>query len=42
MYSARAFGGFFVISTPKGIFTSNECLTTLGISGEVLYKVILN
>ena|ERR1044072_2856922 len=41
-YNANAFGGFYIISTSKGLFTSNECLTTVGQGGEVLYKITLN
>jgi small subunit ribosomal protein S8 len=41
-YNAHNFGGFYIISTSGGLYTSNECLTTNGLGGEVVYKIILN
>jgi small subunit ribosomal protein S8 len=38
-YSFNNFSGFFIISTSKGIFTSNDCLLGYGISGEILLKI---
>jgi ribosomal protein S8 len=36
-----SFCGFFVISTSKGLFTSNDCLLGLNVSGEVILKVVI-
>lgn len=35
----NSFCGFYVISTPKGLFTSNDCLLGLNVCGEVILKV---
>lgn len=40
-YNKTNFGGFYIISTSKGLFTSTDCLLGLGISGEVLLKVVV-
>lgn len=41
-YNAHSLACFYIISTTKGIYTSNECISGLGTGGEVLYKVVLN
>ena len=38
-YSKSNFCGFYIISTPKGLLTSHDCLLFEHISGEVLLKV---
>jgi ribosomal protein S8 len=38
-YNAHAFGGFYIISTSKGLITSNDCLLGNRISGEILLKI---
>jgi ribosomal protein S8 len=38
-YNNHNFSGFYIISTQKGLFTSNYCLLDGRISGEVLLKV---
>jgi len=38
-YNAHAFGGFYIISTSKGLITSNDCLLGSRISGEILLKI---
>jgi ribosomal protein S8 len=38
-YSANTFGGFYVVSTSRGLLTSTDCLLHQNISGEVLLKV---
>ena len=38
-YSAKGFGGMYVVSTPKGLLTSTECLLSSHISGEILLKL---
>lgn len=39
LYYFDNFSGFFVISSPKGLITSNDSLTGLHLSGEILLKV---
>jgi ribosomal protein S8 len=39
LYNAHAFAGFFIISTSKGLVTSNDCLFSRRISGELLLKI---
>lgn len=41
-YNAHNFGGFYIVSTSGGLYTSNECLTISGEGGEVIYKLTLN
>jgi len=41
IYSFRSFSGFYIISSPKGLITSNDSLLGLRLSGEVLLKVSL-
>ena len=38
-YNLNSFCGFYVISTSKGLVTSNLCLLGKNISGKVLLKV---
>jgi small subunit ribosomal protein S8 len=38
-YSKLNFSGFYIISTSKGLVTSNDCLLGQSISGEVLLKI---
>jgi ribosomal protein S8 len=33
------FSGFYIISTSKGLLTSNDCLLSTHVSGEVILKV---
>lgn len=40
-YNKENFSGFFIISTPNGLFTSNECLLYRYISGEILFKIYI-
>lgn len=40
-YSKENFSGFFVISTPIGLITSNETLMFEHISGEILFKIYI-
>lgn len=40
-YSKENFSGFFVLSTPLGLITSNETLLFRHISGEVLFKIYI-
>jgi ribosomal protein S8 len=40
-FSKNNFSGFFVISTPNGLMTSNTCLLYKYLSGEVLFKVFI-
>jgi len=42
LYNGHSFGGFYLVSTSKGLYTSTECLTVLRSGGELLLKVILN
>lgn len=39
-YHVGAFYGFFIISSPKGFITSNDCLLSLRTSGEVILQVM--
>ena len=39
LYNQHDFAGFYVISTVKGLFTSDICLLYGHISGEILLKV---
>src|SRR6185312_8983060 len=39
LYNNHNFSGFYIISTQKGLFTSNYCLLDGRISGEILLKV---
>jgi len=38
-YNNNNFAGFYIISTQKGLFTSDYCLLDGRISGEILIKV---
>lgn len=38
-YSLHNFSGFYIISTQKGLYSSNYCLLQGHLSGEVLIKV---
>jgi len=40
-FNKNAFAGFFVISTSKGLITSNDALLGYGNSGEILLKVYI-
>lgn len=40
-YNKENFSGFFVISTPIGLITSNETLILGHMSGEVLFKIYI-
>jgi ribosomal protein S8 len=40
-HNKENFSGFFIISTPIGILTSNECLLYKHISGEILFKIYI-
>jgi len=39
VYGKDKFSGFYILSTSKGILTSNDCLLGQGIGGEVLLKI---
>jgi small subunit ribosomal protein S8 len=39
LYNKNSFAGFYIISTAKGLVTSNDCLLFRHTSGEVLLKV---
>jgi ribosomal protein S8 len=39
VFNANSFAGFFIISTPIGLVTSNDCLLGGHLSGEVLLKI---
>lgn len=39
VYNNHSFIGFYIISTPQGLVTSNYCLTNGHLSGEVLIRV---
>jgi ribosomal protein S8 len=41
IYSNNSFTGFYIISTPKGLTTSDYCLLQGRISGEILIRVEL-
>jgi ribosomal protein S8 len=38
-YSVSNFSGFYIISTSKGLLTSNDCLLGLNVSGEIILKI---
>jgi len=40
-FNKNAFNGFFIVSTPLGVFTSIDCLFFKVRSGEILLKVII-
>ena len=40
-YNINSFAGFYIISTSKGLFTSNTCLLGKNISGKILLKVFV-
>jgi small subunit ribosomal protein S8 len=39
VYNYNNFSGFFIISSPRGLVTSNDCLLGMRTSGEVLLQV---
>lgn len=39
VYNYNSFAGFYIISSPKGLVTSHDCLLGLRLSGEVLLQV---
>lgn len=41
VYSKNNFSGFYILSTSKGILTSNDCLLGQRIGGEVLLKICI-
>ena len=38
-YNVTNFSGFYIISTSKGLLTSNDCLLGLNVSGEIILKI---
>lgn len=40
-YNKENFSGFFIISTPLGLLTSNDCLLYRYISGEILFRIYI-
>ncbi len=38
-FKVSAFAGFFIVSTSKGLLTSNECLLADYVSGEIILKI---
>lgn len=40
-YSKENFSGIFIVSTPLGLLSSNDCLLYKYISGEVLFKIYI-
>jgi ribosomal protein S8 len=38
-YNLNNFGGFYIISTSKGLITSHNCLLGNNLSGKILLKV---
>lgn len=40
-YNYNEFAGFYIVSTQKGLVTSDYCILHENISGEILIKVIL-
>jgi len=38
-YNKNNFSGFYIISTQKGLYTSNKCILEDHISGEILLKI---
>lgn len=40
-YNKENFSGFFILSTPLGLLTSNECLLHKHVSGEVLFRIYI-
>lgn len=38
-YNKNNFSGFYIISTQKGLLTSNNCILENHISGEILLKI---
>ena len=40
-YNRNNFSGFYILSTSKGLITSNDCLLGQCISGEVLLKICI-
>lgn len=41
-YSSKNFGGVYIISTPRGLYTSTECLLSMHTVGEILFKIQLS
>ena len=40
-YVASNFSGFYIISTSRGLVTSNDCLLGLHLTGEVILRVVV-
>lgn len=40
-YSCQNFGGVYIVSTPRGFYTSTECLLSMHTVGEILLKIQL-
>jgi len=38
-YNKNNFSGFYIISTQKGLYTSDKCILDGNISGEILMKI---
>lgn len=38
-YNKNNFAGFYIISTQKGLYTSDKCILDGNISGEILIKI---
>jgi len=38
-YNKNNFSGFYIISTQRGLYTSNNCILEEHISGEILLKI---
>lgn len=38
-YNKNNFSGFYIISTQKGLYTSDKCILDGNISGEILIKI---
>jgi ribosomal protein S8 len=41
LYNKNNLSGIYIISTPHGLLTSNDCLLYKHISGEILFKVYI-
>ena len=41
-YSSKNFGGVYIISTPRGLYTSTESLLSIHTVGEILLKIQLS
>jgi ribosomal protein S8 len=38
-YNKNNFSGYYIISTTKGIYTSDYCILEKHLSGEILIKI---